>query len=205
MALRIQRIKMDDVSAVQNAVNVLHAAFEERLRNNLNYIAATITLESFLLKYKDAIGLEAVVDDEIAGVVFLKIKKDSGQNNFAYLFHLAVLPKYARKGLGTALAENALQIALQRKCAYMECDTAVTAYSAIRMHQKNGYVICGLASFKSTNYYSYIFRKPLVSNCRWNSRIYCKVCFCVSFAKCKFFRNKFGEYRGFAKIIKRFI
>ena len=206
MSLQIKEIDMNSFTEVKSAVDILHVAFSDRLKNNLKFNASTITPESFFIKYaEDAIGLKAIVDNEVAAVAFLKYKHDSLGKKYAYFFHLGVLPKYARKGIGLALTQARENMARDAKCDYIEGDTATKAKSAVQIKIKNGYRICGLASFESTNYYSYIFRKALTKNCKWNNSFYCRYHYILSYFKCKLLLDKYGKSHKLGRIIRKFL
>ena len=85
----------------------------------------------------------------------------------------SVHPEYKGKGIGSLLIKALRAKALEQNCEYISCSTAVDAVSAVKVHLKNGYQIVGLKSFKSTNYYSYLFRMQLKPS-QWSDPSYCK-------------------------------
>ncbi|NLJ48106.1 MAG: GNAT family N-acetyltransferase, partial [Candidatus Atribacteria bacterium] len=67
---------------------------------------------------------------------FPKIKRDD-----FYISNLAVFPEYQNRGIGTSLLKFAESEALSNRCVNMVLDVEAENQRAIKLYQKNGYVM----------------------------------------------------------------
>ncbi len=84
---------------------------------------------------------------------------------------------------------------------YIFEDTAVGADSSVGWHLKNGFRIVGLESYPNTKYYSYLFRLQLVPSV-WQSALWCRLAFAVSYVCCRLRKKPDGSPTLFARLLK---
>ena len=155
------RIKDESISW-EELTDLVHESFQERLDQGLHFSSSDITPEDFKRYGSSRIVLVAIDRDSnaLAGTVSLQLNK---KDDILWGYHggLAVKPRYKRHGIATRLFGRLVEIAKENRCEYIQSDTSVGAKSSVKWHKKNGFKIVDLCSFKSTNYYSYIFKKDL--------------------------------------------
>lgn len=189
----------DSPFSYDELMNLIYSSVEERVEQNLIFNVSKMSASDFRNKNKDGIILVAFNNNELIGTSCIHILTDNKGKNFAYHEHVFVNPKSKRSGVASKLMEKHVETAYSNGCLYIISDTAVKAKSSVRWHLKNGFRIIGLYSFKSTNYYSYIFRRQLVDDPKWSNR-YCKMKYCLSAMKCRFYYRENGNIR-FPKLI----
>ena len=134
-----------------------------------------MTEELFREKTSEGIVYVAIDNESrLCGTATLTIKIDRKGAKYAYFEYLGIRNDMKRKGLATLLFIYIEREALKFGCQYIMSDTSTQAESAIKYHLKNGFKIVGLESYRSTNYWSYVFRKQLVSSKKWNTTLYYK-------------------------------
>ncbi len=74
---------------------------------------------------------------------------------------VGISPECKRSGVGSMLFERMLEYAKSKGCYFLTSTTSVKAKSSIAWHKKNGFKIYRYASFRCTNYFSYVFRLDL--------------------------------------------
>lgn len=165
----------------EQIVDLMHASFEERLQQGLNFTCSSMTVEEYKNRNSDAI-IYVAIDDEhnLMGAAVVHVKRDKKNILYGYNEYACVSPKAKRCGIGSMLLEARESACKRAGCDYMVSDTAVGAVSSVKYHLKNGYKIVGLRSFASTNYYSYLFRKQLTPSKFWNNSFLCKMVFVKS-------------------------
>ncbi len=169
-------LRLEDTNyTYSDVVNLLHEAFQERLEQGLRYTCSFITEEQLKKKTEKGIILVAKEEDSgaLVGTMTLNFP-DMIHEKFGYMEYVAVSSSVKTSGIGTMLFTHLQELAIQNGCAYLLSDTSTQAVSAVRWHQKLGYKIIGLESYRSTNYWSYVFRKQLVPSRRWDNEVYCK-------------------------------
>ncbi len=177
-------------------------AFQERLDQGLHFICSDFTPE-YLEQHSPGSTIFVAIDKDngaLAGAAFLKIKNDNGEN-WGYLSNMAISPSYKRCGIGSKLVAQRIAVAKANDCKYVLSDTAVGATSSVNWHFKNGFSKIKLLSWPNTNYYSYLFRKQLVPDSKWDNPLYCKWKYCLSALKCRFYYTAKGDIR-FPELIK---
>ena len=151
----------DPLMPIEDYVNFIHNAFKERLDQNLNFGCATFSVEIFKEKLKDSHTIIIFSDEGvILGSVTLTILNNRG---YVYGWHdyLAVSPTARGKNIGSALECEILKLAEHYNLQFMLSSTAFGAYSSIKFHGKSGFKKIAVKSYGLTNYYSYIFIKPV--------------------------------------------
>lgn len=172
----IEILKLEDTNySYSDIVNLLHEAFQERLEQGLRYTCSFITEEQFRKKTEKGVVLVAkeMDSDALVGTMTLNFP-DVVNEKYGYMEYVAVSNNVKTSGIGTKLFEYLQNLAIEKGCKYLLSDTSTQAESAVRWHLKLGYKIIGLESYRSTNYWSYVFRKQLVTSRKWESDAYCK-------------------------------
>lgn len=208
MSVIIKNIN-DTCYSYQDVVQLLHASFDERLKQGLHFTCSYMSSETFQNRVKDGTVLVAFdqCTGELLGTATVHIRKNNRGNIYGYNEYLAILPKAKRTGLGTQLLNSRIQLVLNAGGRYIESDTAVGAKSSLKWHLKNGFQIVGVESFKSTNYYSYLFRKQLCHPSVWDCRLIAKISYAISYVKTHLLKKQNGEYTllgtAVARLLKR--
>ena len=190
--IKVSVAKKED-TPYEELFHVMKEAFKERSEQGLNFVCLSWSLDDFISKLKNntiLIARDTENDDKIIGFERLVFN-----NDFVALGIIAILPDYKRGGVGMLLFNTAEQIVKSANYNYMAADTAVGAKSSVKWHLKNGFKKYELRSYKSTNYYSYIFRKQLVYHPKWSNPIYCKLHYWKSAIKCRMYTLANGEDR----------
>lgn len=188
----------------EDIVNLLHESFQERLEQGLKYTCSYINVEQFIEKTRNGIILVAIDsnNNELVGTGTINIIKYK-RHKYGYFEYDAISSKYKRKGIASKLIKKRKQIAINNGCEYILSDTSTKATSAVIYHLKNGFKIVGLESYRSTNYYSYVFRMQLKPSLIWNNCIFIKIHFILSYIFIKLTRNIDGGDTKIGKIYKR--
>lgn len=173
--------------------HVMKEAFKERAEQGLNFVCLSWSLDDFISKLRNntiLIARDTENNDKIIGFERLVFNDD-----YLDVGITAILPEYKRKGVGSLLYKTGEQIVKSCNYNYIAADTAVGAKSAVKWHIKNGFRKYELRSFKSTNYYSIIFRKQLVPDHKWRFRVHCKLHYWKSAIKCRMYTLANGQPR----------
>lgn len=204
MNIVIRRKEDTDINYEQ-IVELMHAAFEERLQQGLNFSCSFMNVEQFKEKSEGGTIVLAINQDtnELVGVTVVLIKKDFNNETFGFNEFLSVNPKVKRCGIESILYREGESVCNENKCKYIKCTTAVGAKSSVKYHLKNGFKIIGLESFPTTNYYSYIFRKQLVPSKKWENNWYCKFVYYKSYIKTKLTKKEDGTETCIYKLYKK--
>lgn len=195
-AVVVSQADLCNKDTVNQIVDVIHKAFEERSKQGLFFGVANVTSACFVEKYShDAIVFIAKIDEAVVGTASVKFYYNNKKELYAFFSDLAVDPVFKRRGVGSALETAVKKSCIEHGCLYMECTTAAKADSAIRIHKKHGYRVCGFKSFDTTNYYSVVMKCPLNEKCVWNSKIYCYFIYILSVIRTLLLYKKNGIKR----------
>ena len=188
----------------QQLTDLLHAAFEERLEQGLNFTCSTMSAEQFEAKIKDGYVFVALnkETDELLGTVTIHINTDKNGNVFGYHEYLAVSPQVKHFGVGTKLALAWDALLKEKSAKYVMSDTACGATSSVDWHLKNGFQIYELESYRSTNYWSYVFIKYLDDSIR-ESPIQIRLHYWWSWLFIRTTRHKNGTDTVIGKLYKK--
>jgi len=186
-------------------VDLLHESFQERLAQGLRYSCSYMTEEQFIEKTKNGMIFVAIDDEsgDLVGTSTLNIHSD-GKQKYGYMEYVAIRSDYKHQGIGSLLLLLLrLKAAKDAGCSYVMSDTSVKAESAVHYHLKNGFKIIGLESYRSTNYWSYVFRMQLVPSALWENPIYRKLHYFFSYIFIKTTRDINGNDTTFGVFYKK--
>lgn len=150
---------------------LLHESFQERLEQGLKFTCSFMTPEQFSDKTSKGIVLVAIdpISNNLLGTATVSMNKDRENLVYGYLEHLAISPDAKRQGIATKLLIRVSELSKNNGAVYLTSDTSCNADSSVQWHLKNGFKIYELESYHSTNYWSYVFVKPLSDISRFSS------------------------------------
>lgn len=200
--MKIYKLEETEIS-YKHIVDLLHESFQERLYQGLQYTCSFISEKQFREKTTNSIVYVAI-DDKLGlcGTATFTIKTNHKNIKYGYNEYNGIRSDMKGKGLGTLLYVNIEKEALKHGCKYMISDTSTQAKSAVKYHLKNKFKIIGLESYRSTNYWSYVFRKQLVPSKKWNNNLYCKLQYLKSWVFIKTTRDINGNDTFIGKLYK---
>ena len=203
MAIEIRRLKETNYS-YKDLVDLLHEAFQERLKQGLKYTCSSMTEEQFCQKTIDGIVYVAVDDESgLCGTATLTIRTDKKGGRYGYNEYNGIRSDMKGKGIGTMLYREIERESRENGCEYLLSDTSTLATSAVKYHLKNGFKIIGLESYRSTNYWSYVFRRQLVPSKKYP--IYCKLQYLKSWLFIRVTRDINGNDTMIGRLYKRMV
>lgn len=185
-------------------VNLIHESFEERLEQGLRYSCSSITTEQYIEKTKKGIIFVAVNEDtnELVGTCVLNLINGK-RGKHGYMEYVAISSSYKHCGIGSMLVERLRNSGIQEGCSFILSDTSTKAASAVKFHLKNDFRIIGLESYRSTNYWSYVFRMQLTPSFIWNNPVFLKLHYWHSYIFIKTTRDINGNDTTMGKIYKK--
>lgn len=186
---------LPNLNVCNEIAEVIQDAFRERTESGIYFSCANITG----LEYKEELGNSYVIialddNNKIAGTTKLLIKQKYNIK-YGHWTLLAVSSKHKRKGVATLLFNELLNISQKENLAIITSNTAVTAYSSINMHLKNGFVKYSLSSSPRTNYYSVNFILPISRFNFVKNPIISNTLYFLSSLKCRLLKRKDGSNR----------
>lgn len=174
MSISVYKIEETNYTYL-DIVDLLHESFQERLDQGLCYTCSFITEKEYKKKTSNSIVCVAIDDEKgLCGTAVLTVMVDHNNVKYGYYEYNGVRSDMKGKGIGTLLYRYREIEALKYGCDYLMSDTSTQAESAVKYHIKNGFKIIGLESYRSTNYWSYVFRKQLSPSKKWNNVWFCK-------------------------------
>ncbi len=190
MKLIIKKLPETTVTYAQ-LTDLIHAAFEERLQQGLNFTCSRMSEKDFERRMKDGTVFVALDEEtgELLGTVSIFVKTDYKGRKYGYHEYLAVSPKAKHMGVATQLTQAWTGFAHENGLQYIKSDTATRAYSSVKWHLKNGFHKYGVVAFDNTDYVSYLFikyldcptkRSPIILRLRY---IYSRFRYFLSFQK----------------------
>lgn len=201
----IQRIEDSPVSYGE-VVDLLHLAFQDRLKEGLHYTCSDMSVEQYVDRTRNGVVLVAVNPETNAllGTSASHLEEDSRHRKYGEYEYLAIHPQSQSSGIASRLFQEHLRLMQAAGAEYILSDTAVKAGSAVRHHRRCGFKIIGLRSFRSTNYYSYLFRRQLVTDTfrqkLYTSSLYCWLRFIPSCLRTRAFLKPDGTKTKLGKI-----
>lgn len=181
----------------EELTDLMHQAFQERLEQGLHFTCSFMSAEDLRQQLENSTVLVAVDSDEkdvLVGMGAIDINDDEN-GKWAYMSDLAVYPQYKRCGVMACIFREIEGIAKSNGCTYIESDTAVGAKSSVKWHKKHGFKIVDLHSFKSTNYYSYIFRKDLTATAQRSNPLKERILIWKKTIQCHIYHLENGQDR----------
>lgn len=207
MGVVVKKMQETNVTCEQ-IVSLMHESFKEREEQGLKYTCSYMDAETYQKKAKNGIVLVAIDENsgELYGTGMVHIYTNKWGAKYGYIENLAVSPEKKRLGIGSLLLRERIKFIEESGGEYVLSDTAIGAESAVKYHKKNGFKIVGLRSYKTTNYYSYLFRLQLRPSLVWNNNVLVKFIFSFSYIKTKIKFTRNGEkrmlYNLFCKVRK---
>lgn len=204
MEIRIDRLDASPFT-YDDLIPLLHLSFEEHFDKGLQFTCSSMTKEQFMDKTKDGVVLVAwdPASDALLGTMTVEVKKDKQGLVYGYLEYLAISPSAKRLGIGSRLVQKCYDIIDEAKGSYVLSDTAVGAKSSVRWHLKNGLKIIGLESYRTTNYYSYLFRRQIATPSKWNNDLYVRCHYYLSYLKCKLLKKEDGSKTAVGNLLAK--
>ena len=198
----IVKLLTDTNITYQQIADLQHSAFEERLEQGLCFTCSKMSAKQFEEKMKDVFVALNKDNNELLGIVSIHINTDKHGVIYGYHEYLAVHPKMKHSGVGTKLAQAWQNLLVEKGAKYVLSDTACDATSSVKWHLKNGFQVYELESYRSTNYWSYVFIKYLDLSSSKNA-FFLKQHYWRSWLYIKLTRNKNGSDTSLGKLCKR--
>ncbi len=198
------RLLSDTGIDYQELADMIHAAFEERLHQGLRFTCSAMTAGEFEVKMKGGYVFVALDNDsgKLLGTVTIHVRTDKKGRIYGYHEYLAVAPEAKHSGVGTKLAQAWTELLLDKNAKYVLSDTACKAESSVRWHLSNGFRIYELESYRSTDYWSYVFIKYLDDDVR-KSCVGLRLHFYLSWIFIRTTRHRNGSDTALGKLYKR--
>ena len=188
--------RIDDALYVK-ALDLIHRSFEEHINHGIVFTCSNFTLDDLKKKTDNGYITTVLLDRKLIGFHYFSISGECAYGEF-----LAINPEYKRQGIASEILRKETKFLLDKGIVCLIEDTSADALSSVKYHLKNGYRIVGFASYRSTDYYSLVFRKQLVSPSLWNSVLWCECSFVFSFIRCRLMRKRDGSYTFTGKALK---
>ena len=203
MEIAIKRLEETSFS-YEDVASLLHTAFQERLDQGLSFTTSRMSSEEFKKRGETGIILVAFnpQNHQLLGTGMTHFQNDTDGTLYADEEHKGVLPTMKRTGVGSLIERELQNLAQQNGASFIISDTAVQAKSSVLFHLKNGFFKWKLTSYPSTSYYSYIFRKQLRPDRKWDCSLYRKLFFCRSCIQTFLIKKKDGSNRKLFKHLK---
>ena len=181
----------------EQLVDLMHDSFQERKDQGLLFTSCTMDVETFKRKYSDGVIIVGSNKDDgelLAFYTFHLRSKGHNQIKYGYLEQLAVSPKAKRTGIGTKMLDANLAIAQKMGASSMLSDTACKAERSVRWHYKNKFLLYELESYRSTDYWSKVFKLylPKGSNTFFR-QVSCRMHYWFSWIFIRLTRNIYGN------------
>lgn len=196
MNIKIELLKKTDFS-LEEVLRLIKESFQERLLDGLNFTCSRMSIEQFRQRVSDGVVFVAIDDGKkLVGTGSLHVYIDDAICRYGYVEYLAVHPAYKRSGIGSMILNAQMKYLEERKCLYALSDTAVGATSSVRCHLKNGFKKIGVESYRSTDYYSILFRKNIVPSKKWDNRLFTSFVYFRSCISKRLFYKPNGQKRA---------
>ena len=186
----------------EDITELLHASYKEHLDAGRNYLAATQTVEDTKRRLEGKMcALCYDENDRLVGSIAGKlVKKEPGaqrkwyeDDSFIYIDQMAVRPECRKDNILAIMTLKLMRNKLVRSVDSWMSDTSVKADGLVKAYVGLGFQIVDLVSWDTTNYYSYVFRKPI--NGKQYSEKFVKFKFFLAQLKCKLQFSEDGKKR----------
>ncbi len=162
----VRPLKPDD--SLQMLTTLIHQAYAPHAAQGLRYWGTHQTVADTATRFASGLGFVAEVAGQIAGTITLRPPQPESP---AALYRdpetwsisqFAVAPSHKGGGIGLALHEHALAVALSNGARRMALDTAEPAKPLIALYRQWGYQIVGEQDWRPhTNYLSVLMTRSL--------------------------------------------
>ena len=183
---------------IDQVFGLLKASFQQWLDHGIDSAVARYSLEDFKEKTEGHTVIVAYSGDRLLGTLTMELDRPP----MCYGEFVAVTPGVKRCGIGAKLLEKQSAIAREKSCTYIVEDTSEKATWSVKWHLKQGYRKVGYASFRTNDYYSYVFRKQLVPSRLWDSAVWCKCVFLCRYCKTKMLVDRFGNPTALGRLLR---
>ena len=186
----------------EELTELLHASYKEHLDAGRKYMAAVQTVEDTERRLDGRLCAVAYNEENklvacITGKVYLKGPNDKRKwyedDNILHIEQMAVHPDYRDTNILTKMVIKSMKLDFVKSADSWMTDTSVEATNLVNAYVKMGFQIVDMVSWESTNYYSYVFRKP-VKGKKYSDR-YTKFRATLSILLCKIRYTKEGKRR----------
>lgn len=183
---------------LEDVLSLIKEAYSERAKEGISFSTLHYKIDDLLSERtdEDYWFLAFDEDDHLYGTARLTIKND----NWGEICNFAVSPLKQGKHVGSQLLQAANEFAKKKQLNYMMSYTAMKAISSVRCHCNNGFQIIGIGCNIRKNYSSYIFRNQLSQSFLWNSAMWIKFRFMVSYMKFKLLKRADGSNTLFGRL-----
>lgn len=139
MSVRIIRLNENDVALLQSINEMFGEVFEDEVsystnKPSSNYLQALLGTSNF-------IALAAVDGERVVGAIAAyELKKFEQERSEIYIYDLAVISNFRRKGVATALIQELKAVGAARGAyvIYVQADKGVEDQPAIALYSKLG-------------------------------------------------------------------
>ena len=154
----------------EEITELLHAAYKEHLDAGRNYKAATQTIEDTKQRLEGRFCVVAYDENnKLVGSVAFKIIERKPEEihkwyedgSAVYIEQMAVHPDYRDTNVMALMAIKGMKNEMAKKVGSWCSDTSVKAEHLVKAYVKMGFQIVDVVSWETTNYYSYVFRRPI--------------------------------------------
>lgn len=209
MDIEIKHLQETDFTYEQ-LVDLMHDSFQERKDQGLLFTSCTMDVETFKRNYSDGViivGYNKENGELLAFYTFhLLSERRNKDMKYGYLEQLAVSPKAKRTGIGTKMLDANLALAQGMGASYMLSDTACKAESSIRWHYKNKFLLYAFESYRSTDYWSKVFKLYLPKGSNTISRrIACRIHYWYTWIRIRLTRDIHGKETFLGRLYRRIL
>lgn len=185
----------------EEITELLHASYKMHADENRQFLAAKQTVEQTKKRLENAICMLAYDGEGLVGMISAKIyHKENDKtrrwyedDSYAVLEQMAIRPDYQKSNLLSMMLAKGIRMNEIRNLDSVIMDTSAKATELVSHYQRLGGKIVDLVSWESTNYYSYVFRKPMKG--KVYSDRYCKWKYFWSAMRCKIRYTEDGKKR----------
>lgn len=163
---------------IEDILCLIKKSYGERAKEGISFVTLNYTLDDFLKgRTEDDYWFLAFDEDNILeGTARLTIL-----GNYGIVCNFAVLPQSQGRHVGARLIQAINCFAKEHKLSYVISSTAMKAASSVKCHSNNGFQKVGISIGLNRSYSSYVFRNQLSQSFLWNSSIFIKIRFFLTY------------------------
>lgn len=185
-----------NLSLCTEIADLLRISFKERLDSGLNFTCALFSPDDVKDHIEGKYLFTVRDSDSLVAMMTLSKTKESG-----HMEYVAVHPDYKCNGLASRLYKYMENYSKSLDIKYLTSTTACKADSSVYWHKKMGFLIYGLGSDTHTNYFSYLFKKPLCDKSKWDNPLYVKLIYILYYIAIHIGKKKNGELTCVGKLL----